>query len=179
MSASSARPLIRDRVPAQPSQVAATGGAVTFSPSARKTGSASRWAHFTYILPDGLGLSWAGGSTAEEQLDGTLRTFNHRLRLTGSTTAVAFVVTVEVVLLDGPGGAVVSSTDNGAAWISVGGSLGGLIAAHRTTHDLTQADLGETLGVSRSWISDLEHGADPSLELFEKIAETLEAADDD
>lgn len=57
-----------------------------------------------------------------------------------------------------------------------GSDLGEAIAEIRTTRDLTQAELSEQIGVSRSWLAKLERGRSTSMvDLLVRILRTMGA----
>lgn len=93
-----------------------------------------------------------------------------RVRATGDTGATPQLqINVEVQELDASGNRI-GPTRSGPCTVSI---LHLAVAAFRAANNLSQADLAERAGVSRSTISRLEQGGTPSDETHEAIERVL------
>lgn len=169
---------LRPRTLTSPETIPQAGASVTFTVEARATGVSSSPARFTFLLRAADGYRWDNGSTSITRTGTVTQAFTAldfalRLRQQAQTGAALLLVTVEGVLL--AGGQPASTVKRSSARLTVGGPLAGVLSAHRQSEGLTQAALAQRIGVSPSWVSDLEHGANPSFEVFAKIKETMES----
>lgn len=166
---------IRPQMQTTPNVIPEVGATVTFTIEARATESST--ARFTFQLRTADGYRWGDGGiettrTATLNRDWTKHAFLLELRRKLDTGAVILVVTVESVLVSGS--TTTSGTKISKAILTVKRPLKEHFAEHRTKKKLTQKDLAHELGVSASWVSDLENGASASFELIEKIKEVIE-----
>lgn len=150
-----------------PDTVPNNGGTVSIQFAAR-TAPANVTASVTYAVTAGQPFRVTAGGSANPALTTTNRTVAQNVRIARTNaTAVSFVQIDVIASVPG------DVTQTHPCFVSIGASVGEHLRTFRVENELTQNDLAQRLGVSRSTISRVESGCLPSTKIFQTIAEEI------